>query len=143
MLGGWNGFLVRDDYAGWRQFDTELAGVGLCGAHLIRDLQAVLDLHCGHQAWAGRTQQVLREAGGALTAAKSHGETSLDPLVFADLRRRFDREISWATNRHRPWHKGNHPGYVLAKRLQTRQNKSGYGAAISMSPGPTTPANER
>ncbi|NVI87508.1 transposase, partial [Actinomadura sp. BRA 177] len=25
VLGGWHGFLVRDDYAGWHQFDAELA----------------------------------------------------------------------------------------------------------------------
>jgi hypothetical protein len=122
VLGGWNGFLVRDDYAGWHQFNAELAGVGLCGAHLIRDLQAVLDLHNDHQAWAGRAQQILREANTAVTAAKSRGETSLDPVLFAGLRQRLEQEICWgmATNRHRDWHKGNHPGYVLAKRLHDK-----------------------
>jgi len=125
VLGGWHGYLVRDDYAGWHQFDTELAGVGLCGAHLIRDLQAVLDLHNDHQAWAGHAQQILREANKAVTDAKARGETSLDTALLTDLRQRFDREISWgmATNRHRDWHKGNHPGYVLAKRLHDKADQ--------------------
>ena len=122
VLGGWNGFLVRDDYAGWHQFDTELAGVGLCGAHLIRDLQAVLDLHNDHQAWAGRAQQILREAGTAVTDTKAQGHHHLDPDLLTGIQERFDREIAWgmATNRHRDWHKGNHPGYVLAKRLHDK-----------------------
>jgi transposase len=125
VLGGWNGFLVRDDYAGWHQFDAKLAGVGLCGAHLIRDLQAVLDLHNDHQAWAGRTQQILREANRAVTDAKSRGETSLDPGLLAGLQERFNHEIAWgiATNRHRDWHKGNHPGYILAKRLHDKTDQ--------------------
>lgn len=62
VLTGWRGFLVRDDYAGWHQFDGHLAGVGLCGAHLIRSLQGVLDLHPQQQAWAADVQQILREA---------------------------------------------------------------------------------
>ena len=28
VLEGWRGYLVRDDYAGWHQFDAGLAGVG-------------------------------------------------------------------------------------------------------------------
>ncbi|TJZ96554.1 IS66 family transposase [Actinacidiphila oryziradicis] len=36
VLTGWNGYLVRDDYSGWQQFDATLAGVQQCAAHLIR-----------------------------------------------------------------------------------------------------------
>jgi hypothetical protein len=32
VLVGWRGILVRDDYAGWQQFDTDLAGVQQCAA---------------------------------------------------------------------------------------------------------------
>lgn len=33
VLQGYTGYLVRDDYAGWHQFDTQLAGVQQCVAH--------------------------------------------------------------------------------------------------------------
>ncbi|MGH9260321.1 MAG: IS66 family transposase, partial [Acidimicrobiales bacterium] len=52
VFNGWHGILVRDDYAGWHQFDATLAGVGQCGAHLIRHLQGVLDLDPEAQLWA-------------------------------------------------------------------------------------------
>jgi hypothetical protein len=53
VLGAYAGYLVRDDYAGWHQFDKQVAGVQQCVAHLFRHLQGVLDLHPDHQAWAG------------------------------------------------------------------------------------------
>ena len=125
VLEGWHGWLVRDDYAGWHQFDPALAGVGLCGAHLIRDLQGVLDTHPDWQAWAGRAQQILREANHAVTAAKARGARHLDPDLLADLHKRFNNEIAWGitTNRHRDWHNGNHPGYLLAKRLHDKTDQ--------------------
>jgi hypothetical protein len=30
---GYAGYLVRDDYVGWHQFDPQLAGVQQCAAH--------------------------------------------------------------------------------------------------------------
>ena len=33
VLDGWHGYLVRDDYAAWHQFDAQLAGVQQCAAH--------------------------------------------------------------------------------------------------------------
>lgn len=126
VLTGWRGYLVRDDYAGWHQFDTELAGVGLCGAHLIRSLQGVLDLHPGQQAWAADVQQILREANQAVTAAKAARAPHLDPALLHDLRKRYDDRVKWGiiTNRHRDWADGkNHPGYVLARRLQDKADQ--------------------
>jgi hypothetical protein len=42
--GGFTGYLVRDDYSAWHQFDSTLAGVQQCVAHLFRHLQGVVDL---------------------------------------------------------------------------------------------------
>lgn len=126
VLDGWTGVLVRDDYAGWHQFDPHLAGVGLCGAHLIRSLQGVLDLHPQWQAWAGDVQEILREAGRAVTVAKTRGATGLDQDLLDDLRRRYDQAVRWgiATNRHRDWTDGkNHPGYILAQRLKDKADQ--------------------
>ena len=61
VLGDYAGYLVRDDYAGWHQFDKQVAGVQQCVAHLFRHLQGVLDLHPDHQAWAGTVRDVLHK----------------------------------------------------------------------------------
>ncbi|PZS28397.1 MAG: IS66 family transposase, partial [Pseudonocardiales bacterium] len=53
VLDGYAGYLVRDDYAAWHQFDTQLAGVQQCAAHLIRHCKGVLELHPTQQNWAG------------------------------------------------------------------------------------------
>ncbi len=125
VLTGYTGYLVRDDYAGWHQFDAGLAGVQQCAAHLIRHLQGVWDLHRDWQAWAGEVQQVLREANAAVGQAKADGAEQLDPDLLAELRARFDKAVHWGeiTNRHRDWHDGNHPGYTLARRLAAKADQ--------------------
>jgi transposase len=125
VLKGWHGYLVRDDYAGWHQFDAQLAGVQQCAAHLIRHCTGVLELHPQWQAWAGQVRGILREAAAAVEAARNAGKTQLDPGLLAGLRARYDEQVAWGitTNRHRDWHKGNHPGYNLAKRLQDKASQ--------------------
>ena len=65
---------------------------------------------------------MLCEAAAAVTAAQADGRDQLDPELLAQLRRRYDEAVSWgiATNRHRDWPKGNHPGYNLATRLRDK-----------------------
>jgi transposase len=126
VLDGWYGYLVRDDYKGWHQFDADLAGVGQCGAHIIRHLQGVFDLHATHQAWAGRVQDILRHANRAVTDAQAGGRHQLDPDLLAGLRERYDTEVAWgvSTNRCRAWDADkNHPGYVLARRLADKADQ--------------------
>jgi len=122
VLQGYAGYLVRDDYAGWYQFDAQLAGVQQCAAHLIRHCKGVLELHSTQQSWAGEVITVLREAAAAVTEATTDERDQLDPQLVADLRRRYDDAVRWGiiTNRHRDWAKGNHPGYNLAKRLRDK-----------------------
>ena len=122
VLQGYAGYLVRDDYAGWYQFDAQLAGVQQCAAHLIRHCKGVLELHPTQQSWAGEVITVLREAAAAVTEATTDECDQLDPQLLADLRRRYDDAVSWGiiTNRHRDWANGNHPGYNLAKRLHDK-----------------------
>lgn len=122
VLEGYAGYLVRDDYAGWYQFDAQLAGVQQCAAHLIRHCKGVLELHPTQQSWAGEVITVLREAAAAVTEATTDERDQLDPQLLADLRRRYDDAVRWGiiTNRHRDWAKGNHPGYNLAKRLHDK-----------------------
>ncbi|MCA1682137.1 MAG: IS66 family transposase [Actinobacteria bacterium] len=125
VMEGYAGYLVRDDYAGWYQFDAQLAGVGQCAAHLIRHAKGVLELHPTQQKWAGEVITVLCEAAAAVTAATTNQRDHLDPQLLADLRKRYDDAVGWGitTNRHRDWAKGNHPGYTLAKRLHDKADQ--------------------
>ena len=99
VLGDYAGYLVRDDYAGWHQFDKQVAGVQQCVAHLFRHLQGVLDLHPDHQAWAGTVRDVLRKAHTAVEAAKAARVEGLDPALLADFGRNPDpRKWSLTSN---------------------------------------------
>lgn len=122
VLEDWHGFLVRDDYAGWHQFDPHLAGVRQCAAHLIRHCKGVLELHPRWQKWAGTVIDVLRDTAKAVDQARAAEDGQLDPDLLADLRARYDKAVTWGitTNRHRDWHKGNHPGFTLAQRLKDK-----------------------
>ncbi|MDQ3763909.1 MAG: transposase, partial [Actinomycetota bacterium] len=125
VLAGYTGYLVRDDYAGYYQFDAQLAGVQQCAAHLIRHCKGVLELHPTHQSWASEVITVLREAAAAVTDAITHHRDQLDSQLLADLRARYDRAVTWGitTNRHRDWATGYHPGYTLAKRLHNKADQ--------------------
>lgn len=120
----WYGILVRDDYAGWHQFDATLAGVQQCGAHLIRHLQGVLDLDPTEQKWAGQVQQALRDAARLVEQARAT-DTSIDATALADARYRYDQGVlvGISANLSRPWPKGNHPGLVLARRLKAKTDQ--------------------
>jgi len=122
VLTDWHGYLVRDDYAGWHQFDPQLAGVQQCAAHIIRHCTGVLELHPDWQKWAGTVITVLRQTAQAVQEARAAGADYLDPDLLQDLRGRYDKAVKWGitTNRHRDWHKGNHPGYALAQRLKDK-----------------------
>ena len=123
VLAGWPGILVRDDYAGWQQFDATLAGVQQCAAHLIRACKSVLALgRAGEQGWAQTVIDLLREADREVTAARQAGADRLEPALLQGLRNRYDKATRWGllTNRLRDWPRGNHPGYRLAKRLTAK-----------------------
>ena len=123
ILSGWHGYLVRDDYAGWQQFDDTLAGVQQCAAHLIRACKAVVALsRAGEQGWARTVIDILRDAEKAVTAARDAGADHLEPALLQSLRNRYNKAVNWGllTNRLRDWPKGNHPGYRLAKRLTAK-----------------------
>jgi Transposase IS66 family len=125
VLAGYAGYLVRDDYAGYYQFDTHLAGVGQCAAHLIRHCKGVLELHPTQQKWAGEVITVLCEAAAAVTDAHADEREHLDPPLLTELRARYDHAVGGGitTNQHRTWAKGNHPGYTLARRLHDKADQ--------------------
>ena len=144
LPGGFTGYLVRDDYSAWHQFDPTLAGVQQCVAHLFRHLQGVVDLDPAVQAWAGETREVLREAHTAVEAAVAAGDDELDPELLAKLRARYDKAVRWGvlTNRHRDWHEGNHPGYKLATRLQAKADQVWLFTTVFAVPWTNNPAEQ-
>jgi hypothetical protein len=125
VLGDYAGYLGGDDYAGWHQFDKQVAGVQQCVAHLFRHLQGVLDLLPDHQAWAARPATCCARPTRGVEAAKAARVEGLDPALLAEFRARYDKAVTWrqATNRHRDWPKGSHPGYALARRMADKADR--------------------
>lgn len=91
VLPGYRGVLIRDDYVSYHKYDAHLAGVQLCCAHLLRDLQGVIDNAPDqeHAAWASAAQRILREADKAVGQAHAAGDTTLPE----GERSRFEEEF--------------------------------------------------
>jgi len=98
--GGCRGVPVRDDYGGYLSYDAGLTGVRQCLARLYR--------YPGDTYATGPASRVrTRQAGDAL---------------LARLRHSYDQAIAYgiSVNLSRPWHKGSHPGLILARRLKRK-----------------------
>ena len=115
------GVLVRDDFGGYVSYDAQLAGVQQCVSHLLRYLDDAYDIDPGSQLWARQVADALRRAIHAVNTARRNG-TSLDLDVIAAARHSYDKGVAVgiSTNTSRPWHKGNHPGLILARRLKRK-----------------------
>ncbi|MDP4510647.1 IS66 family transposase [Nonomuraea turcica] len=126
ILPGYRGTLVRDDYAGYAKYDKHLAGVQLCCAHLLRSLRGIGELDPDgsrvQRCWTEPVMSALTDAKAAVAKARAEGATAVEAEVLNGLRTRYDEAVAWgiATNTHRDWPRGRHPGYTLARRLQTR-----------------------
>ena len=126
-MDGYHGILVRDDYAGWAQFDAQLAGVQQCCQHLARHLKGVHALHPDWQHWAEEVRQILGEAHrrGRRTPSPP-GSTPSTPTCSRTCANATTSAVHWGeiTNRLRDWDDGkNHPGYVLARRLKAKADQ--------------------
>lgn len=125
ILPGYRGTLVRDDYGAYAKYDQDLTAVQLCCAHLIRSLRGIGDMDQDgtrvQRCWTEPVIGALTEARAAVAKARADG-TALDGALLEALRARYDDAVAWgiATNAHRDWPSGRHPGYTLARRLQTR-----------------------
>lgn len=126
ILPGYRGTLVRDDYAGYAKYDKDLAGVQLCCAHLLRSLRGIGELDGDgsrvQRCWTEPVMSALTDAKAAVAKARAEGATAVEAETLDRLRTRYDEAVAWgiATNAHRDWPTGRHPGYTLARRLQTR-----------------------
>jgi transposase len=122
ILDGYCGVLVRDDYGGYLSYDAGLAGVQQCLAHLYRYLDDAYATGPESQAWTRQAGDALRAASAAVRAARGARQASLDPGLLARLRHSYDQAVAFgiSVNLSRPWHKGNHPGLILARRLKRK-----------------------
>ena len=122
ILDGYRGVLVRDDYGGYLSYDAGLAGVQQCLAHLYRYLDDAYTIDPQSQVWTRQAGDALREAATAVRAARAGNHASLDPTLLARLRHSYDQAVAFgiSVNLSRPWHKGKHPGLILAQRLKRK-----------------------
>jgi len=125
ILDGYGGVLVRDDYGGYLSYDTTLAGVQQCLAHLYRYLDDAYATDPESQVWTRQAGDALRAAAAAVRAARGARQASLDPALLARLRHSYDQAVAFgiSVNLSRPWHKGNHPGLILARRLKRKASQ--------------------
>ena len=122
ILDGFAGVLVRDDYGGYLSYDAGLAGVQQCVAHLYRYLDDAYAIDPESQVWTRQAGDALRAASAAVKAARDAGQAELDPVLLDGLRHDYDQAVAFgiSVNLSRPWHKGNHPGLILARRLKRK-----------------------
>ena len=120
--GGYRGVLVRDDYGGYLSYDAGLAGVQQCLARLYRYLDDAYAIDLVSQVWTRQAGDALRETAAAVRTARAAGQASLDPGLLARLRHSYDQAVAFgiSVNLSRPWHKGSHPGLILARRLKRK-----------------------
>ena len=122
IVNNFRGVLVRDDYGGYTSYDTDLAGVQQCLSHMLRYLDDAHAIDTDAQAWARQVADALRAAIHEVNTARAEGRTVLDAELLTRLRRRYDSGVNAgiSTNLSRAWHKGNHHGLQLARRLKRK-----------------------
>jgi transposase len=141
VLDGWHGYLVRDDYAAWNQFDAQLAGTQQCCAHLIRYCTAVLELHPQWQAWAGKVRGTLREAAAAVQAPAATAWTSSTPCCSPACAPGTTRKSPGASPPAgtATGTKATTPAITSPPACKPKPPRSGYSRPTSKSRGPITP----
>jgi hypothetical protein len=122
IVNEFRGVLVRDDYGGYTSYDADLAGVQQCLSHVLRYLDDAHAIDTDAQAWARQVADALRTAIHEINTTRADNRTDLDTELITRLRRRYDQGVAVgiSTNLSRPWHKGNHPGLQLARRLKRK-----------------------
>ena len=125
LLETFTGVLVRDDFGGYTSYDTQLAGVQQCLAHIFRYLDDTHTIDPASQAWTRQVIDVLREAIHTVKTVRAQGESSLDAEHLEELKHRYDQAVAVgiSTNLSRSWPGGNHPGLQLANRLKRKKNQ--------------------
>jgi len=121
VLGAMSGTLVTDALGAYQIYGARR---GLCGAHVLRDLQQVIDFPAPgvNPLWAKLMRKVLLDGKKAADEARAAGQVSIDPQVLAVLRSRYD--YAWGLGITISERAGDAKGLALAKRL--RDHKDAY-----------------
>jgi len=94
------------------------------------------------RVWTRQAGDALREAAAAVRTARAAGQDGLDPALLARLRHSYGQAVAYgiSVNLSRPWHKGKHPGLVLARRLKRKASQVWLFPPASTSPPRATDA---
>ena len=84
ILPGYPGTIVRDGYKGYEHLTDALHA--WCGAHGLRDLAGLYRFDPDGQVWARSMADLLIDANGTATAARSAGQASLSDASLTSLR---------------------------------------------------------
>jgi transposase len=109
VLPVFSGTLVTDALASYNAYGRAHQ---LCCAHLLRELNALVDFEPDHKAWAKNMAQVLLEARDQVAAAKEQGRRSLTSSELAGIYGRYTRVIAFAKSG---------PPHALVRRLDERR----------------------
>ena len=122
VLPRFTGIAVHD---AWAPYDTYTAAThALCNAHLLRELQAVIDTWPDEQSWcwAEQARRALLDLKAAVDQATAAGQTSLDPAIL-DRHARHIRDaatIAAADHTRHGQLAGKHR--ALARRIRDRHH---------------------
>lgn len=95
ILPEFKGIAVHDRYANYFGYDCQHS---LCNAHLLRNLQAVIDQD--NDYWAIQLQQLLRNINKAVKRAKNQGKKAFSASHCAQYRQRYMNWIWHGLERH-------------------------------------------
>ena len=122
ILDEFRGVLVRDDYGGYTSYDDRPGRRPAMPGHVLRYLDDAHAIDTDAQAWARQVADALRAAIHEVNTTRADDQATPDADLITRLRRRYDNGVAVgiSTNLSRPWHKGNHPGLQLARRLKRK-----------------------
>ncbi len=95
ILPEFKGIAVHDRYVNYFGYDCQHS---LCNAHLLRNLQAVIDQD--NDYWAIQLQQLLRNINKAVKRAKAQGKKAFSASHCAQYRQRYMNWVWHGLERH-------------------------------------------
>jgi transposase len=123
VLPGFAGTAVHDSYASYRRYDCRHA---LCNAHLLRELQAVVEQ--GGQGWARQLQHLLGRMKRAAEQARAAGQAGVVEARVERYRARYRELLTIGLARNPPAGGGGRRGRVkqskatnLVRRMQEQE----------------------
>lgn len=98
VLPSYEGTLTHDRYS---TYFGLIAQHSLCNAHLVRDLEAVIQ-QTGGESWAIKLQKLLLETLKATKMAREAGKNHLDPRQLTNFKKRYQKYLDIAFALHPP-----------------------------------------